>query len=124
METIKVDARGLSCPQPVLLTMEALKQDAARYEILVDDHTAQQNVTRYLQKAGKTVTVSESGDSVTLSAAGGGDRLRPDACPPAGQFLLRHLCPLHCKAPSASASRGRLGVPVLSGGKQLHGASI
>ena len=40
METIKVDARGLSCPQPVLLTMEALKQDAARYEILVDDHTA------------------------------------------------------------------------------------
>ena len=67
METIKVDARGLSCPQPVL-TMEALKQDAARYEILVDDHTAQQNVTRYLQKAGKTVTVSESGDSVTLSA--------------------------------------------------------
>ena len=42
METIKVDARGLSCPQPVLLTMEALKQDAARYEILVDDHTAQQ----------------------------------------------------------------------------------
>ena len=68
METIKVDARGLSCPQPVLLTMEALKQDAARYEILVDDHTAQQTVTRYLQKAGKTVTVSESGDSVTLSA--------------------------------------------------------
>ena len=58
------------------------------------------------------------------AAAGGGDRLRPDACPPAGQFLLRHLCPLHCKAPSASASRGRLGVPVLSGGKQLHGASI
>ena len=48
--------------------MEALKQDAARYEILVDDHTAQQNVTCYLQKAGKTVTVSESGDSVTLSA--------------------------------------------------------
>ena len=59
---------GSPVPSRFFLTMEALKQDAARYEILVDDHTAQQNVTRYLQKAGKTVTVSESGDSVTLSA--------------------------------------------------------
>jgi tRNA 2-thiouridine synthesizing protein A len=42
-----VDARGLSCPQPVLLTMGALK-DADRGEIvvLVDTDTARENVSR------------------------------------------------------------------------------
>lgn len=68
MDTLKVDARGLSCPQPVLLAMEALKQEAPRYEILVDNHTAEQNVTRFLKKAGKTVSVSASGDDITLTA--------------------------------------------------------
>ena len=37
---VKIDARGLSCPQPVLLTMEALKENKARYEIIVDNNTA------------------------------------------------------------------------------------
>ena len=65
---VKIDARGLSCPQPVMLTMEALRQNAACWEILVDNHTAQQNVTRCLKKAGKTVTVTEDGDDITLTA--------------------------------------------------------
>jgi len=68
MDTIKVDARGLSCPQPVLLAMEALKTPAPRYEILVDNHTAQQNVTRCLRRAGKAVSVSTDGDDITLTA--------------------------------------------------------
>ena len=68
MDTVKIDARGLSCPQPVLLTMEALKQGAPRYEIVVDNHAAQQNVTRYLEKAGKSVSASVSGDDITLTA--------------------------------------------------------
>ena len=68
MDTVKVDARGLSCPQPVILTMDALKKGAARYEILVDNHTAQQNVTRCLTKAGKKVSCTEAGDDITLVA--------------------------------------------------------
>ncbi len=68
MEALKIDARGLSCPQPVLLTMEALKQNAPRYEIVVDNHTAQQNVTRCLKRAGKTVTAAVSGEDITLTA--------------------------------------------------------
>ena len=62
---IKVDARGLSCPQPVLMAMEALKKNAECYEILVDNHTAQQNVTRCLTKAGKKVSCTEAGDDIT-----------------------------------------------------------
>lgn len=69
MDFVKIDARGLSCPQPVLLTMQALKhQPAPRYEVLVDNPTARQNVTRFLEKSGKTVTVTESGGDILLAA--------------------------------------------------------
>jgi TusA-related sulfurtransferase len=65
MAKITVDARGLSCPQPVLLTMRALKKDAECYEILVDNQTALGNVSRFVKNAGKTCEVSEvDGDFV------------------------------------------------------------
>lgn len=43
----KVDARGLACPQPVLLTMEAIKstQDS-EIEVLVDNEASRENVSR------------------------------------------------------------------------------
>lgn len=69
MDAVKIDARGLSCPQPVLLAMQALKnRPAPRYEILVDNPTARQNVTRFLEKSGKTVTATESGGDILLAA--------------------------------------------------------
>ena len=66
MAKITVDARGLSCPQPVVLTMDALKQNAEAYEILVDNQTALNNVSRFAKNAGKTVTVTESGDDYII----------------------------------------------------------
>jgi tRNA 2-thiouridine synthesizing protein A len=42
-----VDARGLSCPQPVLLTLEAMKKvDKGRLTVLVDTDTSKENVLR------------------------------------------------------------------------------
>jgi tRNA 2-thiouridine synthesizing protein A len=42
-----IDARGLSCPQPVLLTLEAVKKvDQGQIEILVDTDTSKENVIR------------------------------------------------------------------------------
>ena len=32
-----VDARGLSCPEPVILTKQALASNEAEYQILVDN---------------------------------------------------------------------------------------
>ena len=61
-----IDARGLSCPQPVLMTMEALKAAPEVGQVLVDNATAKGNVTRYAQKAGYTVTVSEDNGDYTL----------------------------------------------------------
>jgi len=42
-----VDARGLSCPQPVLLTMEKIKKvKKGEIAILVDTDTSKENVSR------------------------------------------------------------------------------
>jgi tRNA 2-thiouridine synthesizing protein A len=46
MSTI-VDARGLSCPQPVLMTLEEIKKlKKGEIEILVDTDTSKENVSR------------------------------------------------------------------------------
>ena len=66
MAKITVDARGLSCPQPVVLTMEALKKNAEAYEILVDNQPALNNVSRFAKNAGKTVSFTESGDDYII----------------------------------------------------------
>jgi len=48
-----VDARGLSCPEPVLLTLEAIKRlDRGEIEILVDTDTSKENVSRAAQSMG------------------------------------------------------------------------
>lgn len=42
-----VDARGLSCPQPVILTMNKIKEmGSGEIEILVDTDTSKENVSR------------------------------------------------------------------------------
>jgi len=66
MAKITVDARGLSCPQPVVLTMEALKKNAEAYEILVDNQTALNNVSRFAKTAGKNVSFTESGEDYII----------------------------------------------------------
>jgi selenium metabolism protein YedF len=60
-----VDARGLACPQPVILTRHALAE-AAEVTTIVDNETAQANVTRLAEKAGATVIVEQKDDGVYL----------------------------------------------------------
>ncbi len=43
----KVDARGLSCPQPVLMALNEMKtENSNEIEILVDTETSKENVSR------------------------------------------------------------------------------
>ena len=51
-----VDARGLSCPQPVILTMNKIKETGTgEIEILVDTDTSKENVSRAATSKGWTV---------------------------------------------------------------------
>jgi len=48
-----IDARGLSCPQPVLLTLNAVKTAAGNEVfVLVDTDTSVENITRAVGKQG------------------------------------------------------------------------
>lgn len=62
-----VDARGLSCPQPVLLTKKALASNEKSYEVLVDNSTAKENVTRFATNSGYSVSVAEKDDEYVLT---------------------------------------------------------
>jgi len=46
----KIDARGLQCPKPVILTKNALEEGESALEVLVDNKVACDNVTRLGQK--------------------------------------------------------------------------
>jgi TusA-related sulfurtransferase len=60
-ETKTVDARGLSCPQPVLLAHRAIKGlTEGVVEVLVDSDTSRENVSRCAQTAGWTVSVQDA----------------------------------------------------------------
>jgi TusA-related sulfurtransferase len=57
-----VDASGLSCPQPVLMTLNKIKAlGQGEIEILVDTDTSKENVSRAAESQGWEVgEVSES----------------------------------------------------------------
>lgn len=62
-----VDARGLSCPMPVVLTRRAMEKGSpASLEVLLDSRTAVENVTRFAQDQGYQVTVTPQGDEFKL----------------------------------------------------------
>lgn len=57
-EIITVDASGLSCPQPVLLTKQAIGQaKQGKVVVLVDSGTSRDNCSRVAEKAGWKVAV-------------------------------------------------------------------
>lgn len=62
----KVDARGLSCPQPVILAKKAIGVGEFPIEVQVDSVTSRENVRRMAEKNGCTVAVNGSEDEFTL----------------------------------------------------------
>ena len=64
METL--DARGLSCPEPVVRMRQALCEKPAAARMIVDAVAARENVTRYAKSQGYDVAVTEGGGEWTL----------------------------------------------------------
>jgi TusA-related sulfurtransferase len=64
----KVDARGLSCPQPVLMTLSKIKElGAGEIEVLVDNEVSRENVSRAASGQGWNVAdIVEESDEYRL----------------------------------------------------------
>ena len=61
----EIDARGYSCPEPVLMTQNALK-DGLPLKVLVDGATPLQNITRFAVNAGHKVESAPVGEDFEI----------------------------------------------------------
>ena len=62
-----IDARGRSCPEPVIMIQKAMASKEDRYEIMVDNRMSVENVTRFAEHNGYSVKVTEKDDEYTLT---------------------------------------------------------
>ncbi|MBR0163639.1 MAG: sulfurtransferase TusA family protein [Lachnospiraceae bacterium] len=62
-----IDARGLSCPEPVILLRKEMKEHPSeRYEIMVDNRVSVENISRLASKERLTPTVTEDAGTYTV----------------------------------------------------------
>jgi len=68
---VTVDARGLSCPQPVIMTLDEIKNgNEKEIIVLVDTDTSKENVTRAAESQGCRVNdVIPEGEGYRLTLA-------------------------------------------------------
>ncbi len=63
-----VDARGYSCPMPVVMVQKEVKKNApSTLEVLVDNQCSVENVTRYGLGQGYQVQVTQEGQDFRLT---------------------------------------------------------
>jgi len=61
-----IDASGLSCPQPVLMTLDAIKSgNDAELEVIVDNVASRENVVRAAESKGWNVFDIKDNDDNT-----------------------------------------------------------
>ena len=62
----EVDARGLSCPEPLMMTAEALKNANGPIKVLVSEPHQKTNVEKFAKDHGKKTTVEEIEDGFAV----------------------------------------------------------
>lgn len=62
----EVDARGYPCPQPVLMTKEAVEKGAEELIVFVDNQGAAENVARFAEKSGYKTQIEKEGNDFKL----------------------------------------------------------
>ena len=62
-----IDARGLSCPQPVFLTLKAIEAGDFPIRVTVDNATAKANIRRMAQGKKFNVEIEENGEDSVLT---------------------------------------------------------
>ncbi|MDM8550840.1 sulfurtransferase-like selenium metabolism protein YedF [Desulfobacterales bacterium HSG2] len=70
----EIDARGLACPAPVLMTKDAVeKEHAAPLKVIVDNKAAKENVSLFLESRKFEVSVQEEGGHFHITGKREGD---------------------------------------------------
>lgn len=60
-----IDARGLSCPEPLMMTQDALKENQS-LKVLVSEPHQKMNVEKLAKSQGKTTKVIEVGSEFEI----------------------------------------------------------
>ena len=64
----KIDARGLACPAPVLMTKDAIEKNRSQsLQVVVDNEAAAENVSRFLESQFYQARVETEGDDFLVS---------------------------------------------------------
>ena len=64
---IEVDARGFSCPIPVVKTKKAMENNPEEeLAVMVETQVSKENVSRLAQNQGYSIKVEEAGDDFRL----------------------------------------------------------
>lgn len=65
---VEVDARGLSCPEPILRTRDAFKEfPGESFLVMVTDVNARENVKNFALSEGREVSVEKNGQDFYLT---------------------------------------------------------
>ena len=56
---MEIDCRGLSCPEPVIRTKKAIKDEPESIDVLVDQRAPLENVQRFLKAMKYNVTAED-----------------------------------------------------------------
>ena len=66
--TKKIDARGKACPQPVMMTKEAVEKGERDLVIYLDNPVAASNVQRFLSKQGFSMSLRDEEGHIIIEA--------------------------------------------------------
>lgn len=63
-----IDTRGRSCPEPVIMTKNAIDSNPNdKLQILSDSYVAVENITRFIKGKGYSLDIDESQGEFTLT---------------------------------------------------------
>lgn len=63
---MKLDARGISCPEPVMMARKAVLEGNKTIEIFVDNGAPKSNVSRFLKNSGFSTEIKDVDDGVLI----------------------------------------------------------
>lgn len=62
----EVDARGLSCPEPVILTKKGIQDKPKEIKVYVDNNVSRENVSKFLRSEGYSLQITEENEAMVI----------------------------------------------------------